>query len=320
MLPPVPLAVAAPAAVAAAAYVNAKAHIWYDLKLLRCLAPMALSMLWRERTGRLNLFYDLEGYANSAKTAHLPFLLFEDQRWTFKQGFQETLKYGTWFAQKLGVKKGDIVAMDFPNSDKFIFVWLGLWSIGAKPAFINYNLAGPALVHCIKAAGTGLVLVDVSVADVVDDYVRNELASTRLEIFTDERKQEVLATTPIRLPDEARTDEGIHSMSNLIYTSGTTGLPKAAVVSWGKIHAAGGFSARLVGSRPGEIFYTVSWPSYLSLFSLPLVADGSGFPVYAFVPLFGRHSLCVECAFERYHHCAGRKVFDTHVLGRGSQI
>lgn len=256
-LPTVPLAVAVPAVAAAAAYLNAKAHIWYDLKLVRCVAPMALSMLWRERTGKLNLFYDLEYWAHNAKTAHSPFLFFEDRQWTFKQGLEETLQYATWFAQVLGVKKDDIVAMDFPNSDRFVFVWLALWSIGAKPAFINYNLTGHALVHCIKAAGSGLVLVDESVADHVDDFVRNELASTRLEIFTGARRQEVLATVPVRPPDEVRADEGIHSMANLIYTSGTTGLPKAAVVSWGKVHAAGGFSARLIDSGPGEIFYTV---------------------------------------------------------------
>lgn len=257
LLPAVPLAVAAPAVAAAAAYINAKAHIWYDLKLLRCAAPMALSMMWRERTTKLSLFYDLEYWANNSNTADLPFLLFEDRRWTFKEGLVETLKYGTWFAQTMGVKQGDIVAMDFPNSDKFIFVWLGLWSIGAKPAFINYNLTGHALVHCIKAVGSGLVLIDTSVANNVDEFVRNELAGTMLEIFTDERKKEVLATKPVRLPDETRAEEGMHGMANLIYTSGTTGLPKAAVVSWGKIHAAGGFSANMINARPGEIFYTV---------------------------------------------------------------
>lgn len=256
-LPAVPLAVAAPAVAAAAAYINAKAHVWYDLKLLGCAAPMALSLMWRERTKKLNLFYDLEYWATNRKTANLPFLLFEDRRWTFKDALVETLKYGTWLSQTMGVRQGDIVAMDFPNSDRFIFVWLGLWSIGAKPAFINYNLTGHALVHCIKAVGGGLVLVDESVAHNVDDFVRNELASSRLEFFTDERKQQVLATQPVRLPDETRVGEGVQSMANLIYTSGTTGLPKAAVVSWGKIHAAGGFSARMINARPGEIFYTV---------------------------------------------------------------
>lgn len=256
--PAVPLAIAAPAVAATAAYINAKAHIWYDLKLLSCVAPMALGMFWRERTGRLSLFYDLEYWATNSKTADLPFLLFEGRRWTFREAYDETLRYGTWMRERFGIKKDEIVAMDFPNGDAFVFVWMGLWSIGAKPAFINYNLTGHALVHCARAASAAIMLIDPSVAHNIDDLVRKELSAVRLEVFTAESRREVAATEPVRLPDEARVDEGLYSMSNLIYTSGTTGLPKAAVVSWGKMHAAGGFAARLISSKPGEIFYTVS--------------------------------------------------------------
>jgi len=46
------------------------------------------------------------------------------------------------------------------NSPDFMFAWLGLWSIGAAPAMINYNLAGKALLHCLKISGTKLLLVD----------------------------------------------------------------------------------------------------------------------------------------------------------------
>lgn len=60
----------------------------------------------------------------------------------------------------MGVEKDDIVAMDFVNSETFIWVWFGLWSIGAKPAFINYSLTGKPLVHTIKTSTARLVLVD----------------------------------------------------------------------------------------------------------------------------------------------------------------
>lgn len=260
-----PLALTLSAAAAAAAYFNAKAHIWYDLKMLSCVAPMALQMYWRERFGRLSLFYDLEYWALNPKTADTPFLLFEDRSWTFKQGLDETLRHGAWLRETYGIKKDEIVAMDFMNGDAFVFIWMGLWSIGAKPAFINYNLTGQALVHCARAADASLMIVDAQVAQNVDDYVRTELAGVKIDVFTPERQRQVSATKPTRLPDEERADEGLFSMSNLIYTSGTTGLPKAAVVSWGKVHAAGGFSARLINARPGEIFYTVS----RALFSRP---------------------------------------------------
>jgi len=50
--------------------------------------------------------------------------------------------------------------MDFVNSEVFIWVWFGLWSIGAKPAFINYNLTGGPLIHTLKTSSARLVLVD----------------------------------------------------------------------------------------------------------------------------------------------------------------
>ena len=68
------------------------------------------------------------------------------------------LKYGTWLKTK-GVQKEEIVAMNFVNSEVFIWVWFGLWSIGAKPAFINYNLTGKPLFHTIRTSTARLVLV-----------------------------------------------------------------------------------------------------------------------------------------------------------------
>lgn len=46
------------------------------------------------------------------------------------------------------------------NSPDFMLAWAGLWSIGAAPAMINYNLAGKALIHCLKISGAAILLVD----------------------------------------------------------------------------------------------------------------------------------------------------------------
>jgi acyl-CoA synthetase (AMP-forming)/AMP-acid ligase II len=61
-----------------------------------------------------------------------------------------------------GVQKEEVVAIDFVNSEVFIWVWFGLWSIGAKPAFINYNLTGAPLFHTVRTSTARLVLVDKS--------------------------------------------------------------------------------------------------------------------------------------------------------------
>lgn len=68
-------------------------------------------------------------------------------------------QYGQWYLSQ-GVKPGDLVSFYLQNSPDFLFAWLGLWSIGAAPAMINYNLAGKALIHCIKVPKSNLILVD----------------------------------------------------------------------------------------------------------------------------------------------------------------
>lgn len=46
------------------------------------------------------------------------------------------------------------------NSPEFIFAYLGSWAVGCAPAFINYNLTGDALVHCLKVSDAKILLVD----------------------------------------------------------------------------------------------------------------------------------------------------------------
>ncbi|KAJ9150398.1 Fatty acid transporter protein [Pleurostoma richardsiae] len=253
---PVPLAVAAPAAAAGLAYLNARSAFWYDGFMLSCILPSVIPMFWRAYTGHLNLFYDLERWAKSKTSAGRTFLLFEDRAYTYAAAYDMALRYGHWLKTKFSIKKGDVVAMDFPNSDAYVFVWMGLWAIGARPAFINYNLAGHALIHCVQTSASAIMLVDEAVAHNIDDTVRRELPGVHFYTFTAADRVDVASTEAVRYPDEVRVEDAVNNMAILIYTSGTTGLPKAAVVSWGKLHAAGGFSARLIGTKPGEIYYT----------------------------------------------------------------
>lgn len=191
------------------------------------------------------------------------FLRFEDRTYTYAQAYDTVLRYANWLQERRGVKKGDMVALDFQNTDSLIFLLLAIWSLGAVPALINYNLTGNALAHCVKKATTRLVLVDPVVAGNVSEELRSELSHVNFEVVTPELEQQMLSHEPIRPPDEVRNDVTGTSMAILIYTSGTTGLPKAAIVSWDKIAVVGGFTSRWVGTKKNDVFYTVS-PALLS--------------------------------------------------------
>ncbi|PSN70156.1 acetyl-CoA synthetase-like protein [Corynespora cassiicola Philippines] len=149
---------ALPAAAAGLAYLNARLSLSYDFTLLSNLVRASLGGQLRERRDDVNLFSLLESNAQAASTGNHPWIIFGGKTWTYAQGYENVLKYGTWLKSK-GVQKGDIVAMDFVNSELFIWLWFGLWSIGAKPAFINYNMAGQPLLHMVRTSTASLVLV-----------------------------------------------------------------------------------------------------------------------------------------------------------------
>ncbi|KYK57648.1 long-chain fatty acid transporter [Drechmeria coniospora] len=265
---PVPLALAAPAWAAGLAYANARTGFWYDRKLFMCAFKSAGRIFFRERRGRLNLFYLLEDRARHPSTANKDLLIFEGNRFSYAQVYERVLRYGAWLKKHLGIKPKDIVAIDFQNSDNFIMLWWGLWSIGAKPAFINYNLTGDPLAHCIKSANTKLCLVDPAVADHVTDHVREKLGgSVQFLVFSPDVEAECLACPPTRAPDEDRHEDGISTLATLIFTSGTTGMPKAAVVSWSRCIVGSTVPEVLLGRGSKDILYT-SMPLYHSSASI----------------------------------------------------
>ncbi|KAF2632716.1 acetyl-CoA synthetase-like protein [Macroventuria anomochaeta] len=152
------LPLAVPAAAAGLAYLNARHGISYDWPMLSSFISATVRMIRAERRDQLNVFYELEALAQGPRADH-PWIIFHGRTWTYHQAYDIVLRYGTWLKSK-GVQQGEIVAMDFVNSETFIWIWFGLWSIGAKPAFINYNLTGKSLIDTIKMSTARLVLVD----------------------------------------------------------------------------------------------------------------------------------------------------------------
>lgn len=253
----VPIPLVAAGAAAGAAYLNARFSLAHDLLFFRISGGTLFNLFRAKRADRINFFYVLEEYALDKATAGKPLVLFEGKSYTYAQTYDTTLRYGAWFRERHGVRQGDIVALDYQNSETFIFLWFALWSIGAKPAFINYNLQGAALTHCLRASTATLAIVDPRVADGVTEDVRAELPNMNFLVFTPEVEAEAQGQEPVRYPDAVRSESEYVNMAILIYTSGTTGMPKPAIVSWAKVRMAATMSASGTASGSDDIMYTV---------------------------------------------------------------
>ena len=262
----VPLAIAAPAALAAAAYVTAKTQLNYDIVLIRGLINAHASVALRDRKGRVNLFYELERQATTKSSANREFLVYQDKSWTYKEVYDISIKFGTWLKKTYAIAPREVVAMDFMNSPLFVFLWMGIWSIGATPAFINYNLTGDPLIHSVRSSTARIVFVDEEIKhqfsqEVVDKLgatdVRDGKGSIQIVHFDAALEQEILSVQGVREPDLSR-EAGRLDTAILIFTSGTTGLPKAGIVSWQKCLLITGFVPPWLGLKTSDRYYTVS--------------------------------------------------------------
>lgn len=205
--------------------------------------------------------------------------MFEGHQWTYKETYDTVLKYGSWLRKTYAIEKGEVVAIDFMNSPTFVFLWMGLWSIGARPAFINYNLTAEPLLHTIKSSTARVVIVEMDIQPSFTQTVLDNLASQKVEVvfFNDAVKQQISDAAGIREPDSVRAGADGAGMAALIYTSGTTGLPKPAIVSWRKFWGAA-FMPHWASMKTTDRFYTCM-PLYHSaatiLGAIPVLISGS---------------------------------------------
>jgi len=264
---PVPLALAAPAAVASLAYLNARTQFGHDYSQLRALFRNARTSSSLEKKDRVNAFYVLENHAKAKTTANHPFIVYGGTTWTYKEAYDIVLKYAAWLKANYAVAPKEVVALDFMNSPKFIFIWLALWSLGAFPAFINYNLTSKPLLHCIKTSTARIVFVDDEVKEKLSPDVLQALECVEFRdgrgpvevVYLDaDLDRNIVSLDGFREPDTSRSGATMISMALLIYTSGTTGNPKPAIIAWNKAHVGGIIMKSWMGWKPRkDRFYSV---------------------------------------------------------------
>lgn len=100
---------------------------------------------------RVLLSHIFEEHALGAQANH-PFLIFEGQQWTYREFWDCILKVANWLMHDMGVEAGEMVAIDGGNSPEYYMLWFALDAIGAKISFLNWNLTGEGLIHCVKVS------------------------------------------------------------------------------------------------------------------------------------------------------------------------
>ncbi|TFG11176.1 MAG: long-chain fatty acid--CoA ligase, partial [Promethearchaeota archaeon] len=184
------------------------------------------------------------------------------ERVTFRKLIEYAKRFGT-FLKKIGIGKGDVVAIDIPNSINFIVAYLGTQYIGAVAAPVNPNYRPNEALHefqmikpkilvlmdFIYFSGISLVLNKTTIKFVVHSYLldfitaegktlkklqemvpnfQSKIPSKEDLYFTYNMKDMINKTEPeeIKVDYDIWNDPAVYLM-----TGGTTGLPKVAMLS-----------------------------------------------------------------------------------------
>ncbi|XP_068778054.1 long-chain fatty acid transport protein 3 [Struthio camelus] len=155
------------------------------------------------------------------------------------------------------------------NEPRFVWGWLGLAALGARPAFLGTALPPAALRHCLRACGARALLVAHELFGAVEPILGSlqeegvavwvlgagpyPAGVVALQPLLDEASEELA-------PEDVWVPEDMNDTCLYIFTSGTTGLPKAARISHLKSIMCLSFY-ELVGACREDVVY-VALPLY----------------------------------------------------------
>lgn len=170
-------------------------------------------------------------------------IIFYGREFTRKEFKDYIDRLTTAYQQKLGIKKGDKIAIYLPNCPQFIIAYLSGLAAGATMTCISPLFVPREIAYQIKDSGAQtLVTMDMFYNNI--EQIKNEVKLKNILITN------IMGQTPTV---EENVNQGIYHMTNLIrdttpditrikidptkeiaviqYTGGTTGMPKGALLT-----------------------------------------------------------------------------------------
>lgn len=196
------------------------------------------------------------------RTPDNPAIICSDQTVSYSALDRAADRVAHW-AHQNDVRRGDCVALLMENRTEYAIVWLGLLKVGAIAGFINCNLRGPALAHCLAACDAQHLVVDSELADAYSEARPNLPSPPQSWVIGGPHHDSGNFDAALAAVPEGPADPGWRAgavcadTAFYIFTSGTTGLPKAAKISHLRmLFMMHGFAAAL-DTRASDRIYNV---------------------------------------------------------------
>jgi long-chain acyl-CoA synthetase len=175
----------------------------------------------------------------------LPFLVYEDDRYTFAEAWRAASRIGHLLVHECGVGAGDRVAIAMRNYPEWILAFSAVTSIGGVAVALNAHWQPDEMAHALADCGAKVVFAD---QERLDRLVQGPpvpglrvfaVRATRLPDGVHALSAAVAATGDVAMPP---VDIAPDDLATMLYTSGSSGRAKgvpsthrnilAALMSW----------------------------------------------------------------------------------------
>jgi acyl-CoA synthetase (AMP-forming)/AMP-acid ligase II len=183
------------------------------------------------------------------------FVYFENERITYRQ-FNLTvnrISNGLW---RMGVNKGDRVAIMLPNSPTFLYAWFGLIKIGAVEVPINTGFSEEEVSYILQHSEASSIILSQECSPILEKIGKTRIPNLKQIVLCGDGDLPPGAIPFSRLLDESPHLEKVQILDEesavCIYTSGTTDRPKGVLNSHKSWVLTGEAYAFTVGITPQD--------------------------------------------------------------------
>lgn len=181
-------------------------------------------------------------------------LVCNDLRMNFEQMNKRANQLAAAMA-RLGVGKGDRVALLALNEPEYYDMLFGMGKIGAVLVPINYRLAAPEVSFILSDSGAKALVFSKEYVEVVNT-VRQEARGLKLAAIMDNPPEWAASykkLLDLESDQEPKLQGGGDDTLVIMYTSGTTGRPKGAMLTHNNFYCTS-VSLHVTLGYTGEIF------------------------------------------------------------------
>tara|TARA_Y100000813_G_C24156900_1_gene350117 strand:+ start:774 stop:2318 length:1545 start_codon:yes stop_codon:yes gene_type:complete len=152
------------------------------------------------------------------------------QTLTYKELDERASLLANWL-QKVGIQKGDRVAILSQNCAEFFELEFACAKVGAIELPLNWRLTKPELEYILNDSTPKVLIYDESFSEISTELLRDCKISNSLEIDKKNNESQYELSLKESMQSYERVEIFQDDLIMIMYTSGTTGHPKGAMIN-----------------------------------------------------------------------------------------